>query len=125
MGLPLSTAELALMRDTISDVTLAGTAIIHTATKTRDSQGAESWVYAASGTVDCHFSPENQRGRENERVVGDRLAEVTPYILTVPHSTTIDEDDRVVVNSVTYEVAEVLDNRTWQLAKRVRVFEVD
>lgn len=124
-GVPLSAAELTLMRDTISEVTFAGTAVIHTATKTRDTQGAETWTYAASGTVDCHFSPESQRSMESERVVGGRLAEVTPYILTVPHSTSIDEDDRVVVSGVTYEVAEVLGNRTWQLALRVRCFEVD
>lgn len=122
-GVPLSAGELTLMRDTISDVSFAGTAVIHTATKTRDTQGAETWTYAASGTVDCHFSPEQLRG--DEQVVGGRLAEVTPYILTVPHTTTIDEDDRVVVAGVTYEVAEVLGNRTWQLALRVRCFEVD
>ncbi|MCR4340772.1 MAG: head-tail adaptor protein [Gemmatimonadaceae bacterium] len=121
--LPLSAADLALMRDTVADVTLAGTAVILTATKASDSQGGYAWTYAASGTADCHMSPEALRG--DEAPVGGRLAEKSPWILTVPHDTTIDEDDRVTVESVTYEIIEVLSPRTWQLAKRVRCMEVD
>lgn len=120
--LPLGAGEIAQMR-TVAAVTFAGTAVIHAATKTDDGQGGEVWAYVASGTVGCHFSPEQLRG--GEQSMAERLAEVQPYILTVPHSTTIDADDRVIVSSVTYEVSEVLDNRTWQLTKRVRVFEVD
>lgn len=123
--LPLSTGELVQMRHTIDELTLAGTAVIHTATQTSDGQGGSVHTYAASGTVDCHLSPENQRSLDAERLIGGRLAEITPFILTVPSGTSIDEDDRVVVSSVTYEVSEVLDNRTWQLAKRVRLVEVD
>ena len=120
--LPLSTAELVQMRHT-ADTYLAGTAVIHTATKTADGQGGYSWAYAASGTVDARLSPEQLRGGEN--AVGSRLAETSPWILTVPASTSIDEDDRVVYNAVTYEVSEVLTWVPWEISRRVRLTEVD
>lgn len=120
--LPLSTAELVQMRHT-ADAYLAGTAVIHTATKTSDGQGGYTWAYAASGTVAARLSPEQLRGGEN--AVGSRVAEVAPWILTVPASTSIDEDDRVVYNTVTYEVSEVLTWTPWEISRRVRLTEVD
>lgn len=110
------------MRHT-ADTYLAGTAVIHTATKTADGQGGYTWTYAASGTVDARLSPEQLRGGEN--AVGSRVAEVAPWILTVPASTSIDEDDRVVYNGVTYEVSEVLTWVPWEISRRVRLMEVD
>lgn len=120
--LPLSTGELVQMRHT-ADTYLAGTAVIHTATKTSDGQGGYTWAYAASGTVAARLSPEVLRG--DEVVVGGRLAEVSPWILTVPAATSIDEDDRVVYNSITYEVSEVLTGIPWEISRRVRLVEVD
>ena len=111
------------MRATIADVTLAGTAVVHTAAKTADAQGGQSWTYTASGTVPCHVSPEAIRG--GEVTAGGRLAELTSWVLTLHGTATVDEDDRVVVGGVTYEVTEVLSPRTWQLSKRVRCAEVD
>lgn len=121
--LPLSTAELVQMRHT-ADTYLAGTAVIHTATKTADGQGGYTWTYAATGTVDARLSPEDQRSG-GEPIVGSRVAEVAPWILTVPASTSIDEDDRVVYNTVTYEVSEVLTCIPWEISRRVRLMEVD
>lgn len=110
------------MRHT-SDVYLAGTAIIHTAARTSDGQGGETWAYAASGTVDARLAPEGLRGTEG--AVGGRVAEVSPWILTLPSGTTVDEDDRVVYDGVTYEVSEVLTRVPEEIARRVRVVEVD
>ena len=120
--LPLSTAELVQMRHT-ADAYLPGTAVIHTATKAGDGQGGYTWTYAATGTVDARLSPEMLRG--DEATVGSRVAEVSPWILTVPNGTSIDEDDRVVYNTVTYEVSEVLRWTPWEISRRVRLTEVD
>ncbi len=120
--LPLSAGELHSMRHT-SDTFLAGTAVIHTATRASDGQGGETWTYAASGTVAARLAPEGLRGGEN--IVGGRVVEVSPWILTVPFDTTIDEDDRVIYAGVTYEVSEVLTRTPEEIARRVRVVEVD
>lgn len=120
--LPLSAGELVKMRAELEQ-SLPGTAVIHTATRASDLQGGQSWTYAASGTVDARLSPESLRG--GEQITGSRTAEVSPWILTVPQATTIDEDDRVVYNGVTYEVSEVLTRIPWEISRRVRLIEVD
>ena len=120
--LPLASGELVKMRGEL-DQTLPGTAVIHTATRTADGQGGQTWAYAATGTVDARLSPEGNRG--GEPIVGSRTAEVSPWILTVPQATAIDEDDRVVYDSVTYEVSEVLTRVPWEISRRVRVVEVN
>lgn len=121
MFVSLGTAEISLMRGTI-DSALPGTAVVHTATKTADEMGGFTWAYAASGTVIARLSP---NGAADEPVVGDRVARVAPYVLTLPAETTIDEDDRVVYDGVTYEVVDVRDRTPWELSRRVLVEEVD
>lgn len=121
MFVSLGTAEISLMRDTINSA-LPGTAVMLTATKTGDGMGGYTWSYVASGTVDARLSP---NGAGDETVVGDRVARVAPYILTVPAETTIDEDDRVTYDGVTYEVVDVRDRTPWELSRRVLVAEVD
>ena len=118
--LPLSTAELTQMRHTV-EAYLAGTAVIHTATRASDGQGGQSWTYAASGTVDARLSP--LQGDEVQ--LAERIAEVNAQILTVPQATSIDADDRVVYDSVTYEVKHVATRVPWELSRRVFVVEVD
>ena len=120
--LPLSTSELVQMRG-VADVALPGTAVIHTATKASDSQGGYTWTYAAASTVDARLAFENLRG--GEAITAGRLAELGNWILTVPAHTTLDEDDRVVFDTVTYEVTEVLTWVPWEISRRARLREVD
>lgn len=121
--LPLSAQEFKAMRST-ADSHLYGTAVISMATKANDSQGGYTWTYAASGTVDARLAPDlGIRGQEMR--VGDRVAEVSSWILTVPYTTSIDEDDRVTFASVTYEVDEVMTRTPEEISRRVRLREVD
>lgn len=120
--LPLGAGELHQMRD-VAAVTFAGTAVIQTGTRVSDGAGGGTVTWAGSGTVACHLSPEMLRG--DEAATAGRIAEASPWILTVAGTVTIAETNRVVVESVTYEVVEVMAPRTWQLTKRVRLMEVD
>lgn len=120
--LPLSSGEIAQMRVTVN-AALPGTAVIMAAARASDGQGGQTWTYAAAGTVSARLSPEGLRG--GEPVVGERIAEISTWILTLPAHTTIDEDDRVVYAGVTYEISEVLTRAPWELGRRVRVVEVD
>lgn len=119
--LPLTAGELAAMRST-SQAFMTGTAIISVATRASDGQGGQTWTYAASGTVDARLAYV-KGGSEAE--LGGRVAEVSGLVLTVPAHTSIDEDDRVAYNSVTYEVEEVLTRVPEEIARRVRVREID
>lgn len=115
----LSTAELTQMRHTVGAY-LPGTAVLQTATRSSDSQGGQFWTYAASGTVDARLSP--ILGGEAE--IASRISERNAFVLTIPWETAIDSDDRVVYDSVTYEVIHVRDRTPWELSRRVFVVEV-
>ena len=117
--LPLATSELTQMRHTV-EAYLPGTAVLHTATRASDSQGGQTWTYAASSTVDARLSPVT--GGEAE--VAARISERNAYTLTIPWETSIDADDRAVYDSVTYEVIHVRDRTPWELSRRVFVVEV-
>ena len=120
--LELTSGELVAMRSELG-LTLPGTAVIHSRTLTSDSQGGYTQTYAAASTVDARLSPEGLRGNEGQ--FAGRVAEVSPWILTVPYTTTINEGNRVVYASDTYEVSEVLTRVPWDLCIRARLMEVD
>lgn len=123
--LPLSEGELHEMRGEIMQ-TLPTTADLFQPTRTSDGQGGFTWAYTNVQTVAARLDPEVARGnREAENIVGDRIAEVNRYTLTIPYSTTIDSSWRVRVEAVMYEVMEVQTHHSWSLHKRVRVVEVD
>ena len=113
------------MRHTV-ETYLAGTAILYAPSYSADGRGGSILSYpSASGTVDARLAPDEFRAREPERVTGGRVAEVSPWILSLPHGSTITETYRVEYASVTYEVSEVLDWTPFSLVKRVRLMEVD
>lgn len=118
----LETWELADMRTQL-DRTLPGTAVLSSPTETADGRGGWTKAYAAYGTASARLSPDQTRS--GEQIVGDRVAEVTRWILTLPAHQTIDESDRVEFNGRTFEVSEVQDRVPWEISTRVRLVEVD
>ena len=122
-SLPLSSVELVQMRDELN-LSLPGTAVLHSKTATADGQGGQAWTYAAAGTVDARLSPLNNSSRSAEVALASRLGIVDPYVLTVASETTIDETYRAVFNSVTYEVRAVMPRVPWEISRRCLVAEV-
>lgn len=120
-GLPLSGAELVLMRGELN-VSLPGTAVLQSKTAAADGQGGQVWTYAAAGTVDARLSPLGKGSPEVEMAA--RLGVVDPYVLTVASETSIDETYRVVYNSLTYEVRAVMPRVPWEISRRCLVDEV-
>ncbi|MCR4339335.1 MAG: head-tail adaptor protein [Gemmatimonadaceae bacterium] len=121
-ALPLSAAELVQMRSTVSTY-LAGTAVIQTYSSTADGSGGYTDAYAASATVAARLAPIQVAAKE--QWLAGRTAEVQFFQLTVPNTTTVDERDQVVFNSVTYEVLEVESRVPWDLDHRVTLVKVD
>lgn len=120
-ALPLSAGELVQMRATVSTY-LAGTAVIQTYASTADGSGGVTDAYTASATVIARIAPMHDGA---ESLVAGRVAEVQRYQLTVPFGSSVDERDRVVFNSITYEVVEVESRVPWHLDRRVTMTVVD
>lgn len=115
----LSSAELAQMRTDLN-LSLPGTAVIHTYAWTSDGQGGGTATFSATGTVSCRVSPLPS----GEMVRGERVATETSRIITIPAFGTVTEKDRIVSNGVTYTVEEVR-SRDWEISRRVVACEVD
>lgn len=120
--LPLTQGEIATMRSTV-DSYLAGTAVLLQPAVVSDGQGGYTDSFTAAGTVDARLAPEMLRGQERE--LAGRVAEVSYWILTLPASTAIAETWRVTYDQVTYEVEEVMTRVPEELARRVRLREID
>lgn len=119
----LSAADLAGMRDTL-DESLPDTAIIQRKTRAGDGQGGGTETWAAVGTVPCRVSPVETRG-DDESIAGDRTLQTVDYVITVPQGTDVRAVDRLVSGGVTYEVVKVKGPRSWELARRVDVVQID
>lgn len=111
----LTAGEIAEMRDTVQTETLAGTAVIGRYISTSDGEGGETRNYVNFGTAACHVSPIS--GDEAQIAAG--VASEAQWVITLPAGTDLDERDRVVIDTVTYEVDAVRTPRTWELACRV------
>jgi head-tail adaptor len=120
----LTATELASMRSTMGD-SLAGTAVVQTSAFVSDGGGGGTTTWTASGTVDCRVTPAGGGVGGNERTRGDRLQPETQVIFTVPQTTTIDPDARIVYDGQTFYVTGLLAPRTWEISRRVEAREVE
>jgi hypothetical protein len=114
----LSNGELVDMRaDGV--VSLPDVCTIMMAVESSDGMGSQlrTWSVRASG-VACRLSPMGVSA-SGERVSSGRLTSSETWTLTVPAGTVLVASDRVVVDGVTYEVAEDDGARSWDLFVRV------
>jgi head-tail adaptor len=117
----LTDAELTSMRATASEA-LPGSAVIQTSAYTSDGGGGGSYGWTASGTVACRIAPLNSAG-EGESTNGGRISANAEYIVTLPPSTSVDTNSRLVIDSQTYNV-ELVRDRSWNVTTRVEVQKV-
>ena len=119
----LSTLEIAQLRSDQSDY-FPDTATLQTKAETSDGMGGFTLVWSNTHTsVSCRLSPmTSARGAEVE---GDQLSEFSRWILSVAHNQTINEEMRVVHDSVTYEIESLEDTHSNRTARRAYLRKVD
>lgn len=112
----LSTAELTAMREAIAEL-LPGTCNILSPTLTSDGQGGQTITWGtATASAPCRLDPIRQR----EVVAGGELREYTSWRLTLVYDVTIDETNRVEVDSNTFAVTGIdQGGKSWSASKRV------
>ena len=111
----LSNSELAFMRESI-ELLMPDTCDILTVTETPNGQGGitETWATAYSN-VPCRLDMKSGR----EPMTGGAVQQYTSYILSLPYDTTINDVDRVEIDSVTYAVTSINAGQSWSAVKRV------
>lgn len=116
----LTDAELAMIRDE-ANRWLPSSATILTHSKTADGGGGFNETYTPGQPIDCRLAPIG--GGEDGSTRGERISDRTTHVLTLPAHTTIEEPDRVTVDSRTYEVTAVRKRPALEVVRRVEVRE--
>jgi head-tail adaptor len=118
----LSTGEIAAMRRTLEG-SLPDLAVVQTPFFGDDGGGGGTTAWSIAGTVACRVAPiTRQAGTEGE--IADRLAPDANWILTLPATTSIDTDDRIMVGARIFNVLGIHAPRSYEVSRRVEANEV-
>ncbi len=115
----LSSGQIMAMRAT-ADCALPDVAIIWRRATVSDGGGGQTEVWNPIATVACRSSP--VAGGEGA-IRGDRIEDEATQIVTVPALTDVTEVDRLVINSVTYNIKLVRLRGEWAITQRLEVKE--
>jgi hypothetical protein len=120
----LSAGELAQLRADALATLADDTCTILTPTTSANAIGERTITWGTAGTaVACRLRPS---GRAPTGIpVGGQENTVAPWVVTLPHGTAVNPGDRLVIDSVTYEVLQTWDEETWKTASRVDVMRVE
>ena len=114
--------ELAAMR-AIADDYFPDTCTIQTRTEGRDALGGITHTWADTYTrVACRVDPTTSG---NEVVSNLAVEGQATWWLNIPYTQAIDIEDRVIHDSITYEVAHVWDTQSYKTIRRAILVRVN
>ncbi len=116
----LTTSEISAMRAAVAE-SLTVSAQIQRKTLATDSAGGYTESWSVQATVNCRIAPAGTS--PSERVIAERVSAVAPWMITLPASTDVRPDDRIVAGGRVYQVVSVLAG-TFEVARRVLCSEV-
>jgi len=119
----LTSDELAQLRADLEDL-LPDTCTIQADGGSVDSAGhvTPSWSNTATG-VACRLDPFTVRS-DSRGVIAQQEATRTYYTLTLPHDTTIDTGNRVIVGGLTLEIQQLFTTHSLHGVVRALVAEM-
>ena len=115
-------ADLTWMRATVEE-TMPDTCNILSVTQTSDGQGGftETWG-TATANVACRVDA--QVRSDSDTVVGESERVYNRYIVTVPHDTTVTEENRIEANGFTMSVDSVDDVKSEAACLRIYAYKL-
>lgn len=119
----ISALELTAMQATATSA-LPDTAQIRSRSYVPDGRGGQTATWSAPISVPCRLSPTVMRPSEVIDVSQVERA-VSPWLVTLPATVTVNQTDRITVGNRTLEVLDVIDApRSWILETLVHCQEV-
>lgn len=106
----ISQSDLTFMRAT-EEQAMSSTAVIYRPTYTNGALGSQLQSWVAYGTVACDIWPIPRFDRE--RSSGNQELSKGEFYISVPHNTTVTVQDRLIIDSRTYEITFVPLNQSW------------
>ena len=117
MSIGLTTAELTGIRTAIGEL-LPDSCTLLSVTNSRDDIGAVVETWGTAGTSTCRVDPIIQM-KPYEAIGAGAVEPFHRYMLTLPYTSTITTEMRVVVNSGTFNVISVDNQKSWEASTRV------
>ncbi len=121
MALALTAGELADIRSDINEL-LPDTCTIRQVAYANDTLGQPARTFSDRATsVPCRIDPVKSlslTGEERVSSMKNYIITEGQFLLTLKNGQAIQETDRVIINSVTYEVVKVDDNQSWKASVR-------
>lgn len=113
MGQGFRTADLTRVRDTADDF-LPDTCTVRTVTKVVDTSGGRTETVSDVDDVPCRLGPAGGA----ERTAADRIRPGDKWVLTVAHDRAIEAGNRIVHNTVVYEIVSVHVQHSYRTVRR-------
>lgn len=116
----LTATQLAAMRAT-AQAALPQTCTIQRKTVVSDGGGGTSETWADHATdVPCRIAPV---GGGETGTAGDRVADESTHIITLPAQADVTEADRLEIDGQTFEATLARTRGTWEITRRVEARE--
>lgn len=104
-----------------ADKALPDSATIRRATLSSDGAGGQTQTWADVATVACRLMP--RLTQPQDKTVGDKLTNVSGWMIALPYGTDVTEGDIVTVGGRTFEVDKA-QAHSWEISRRVLATEV-
>jgi len=116
----LSNADLLAMRTAVQEA-MPDSAQVRRKTLASDGAGGLIPTWEDVATIACRLAP---IGRGDEVLLAGKPAEESVFVVTLPHDSNVQVEDRLVIGSRTFKVMS-MQSRSWEIAKCVIVREDD
>ena len=120
----LTTADLSCVQAAVVS-TLPDTVIISRSTQTSDGMGGVNDTWANVGTVAARVSPSSNASSRVEQIVGGEFLAAIPWVVTMPAGTNVNERDRLIYKTQTFEIHRTDTPRSYPTGVRAFCSEVD
>lgn len=123
----LNSADLEYMRSAVEQL-FPDTCNILSLTQTSNGQGGftETWGTATAG-VACRLDSASSKSSflaQTQAITAGAIQEATQWMLSLPHDTTIDSNNRVEVSGYTFNVGAVDIGKSWNAEVRVSLDKI-
>lgn len=113
----LTDAELAQIRLDLDEF-LTDTCRIERPTITNvNGYASKAWGTVVA-SAPCRFDPDTMR--KDTQIIGEREADIAPYIVTLEHDVDIQDGDRLIYSGGTYHITSLAEKHSARFTTRVR-----
>lgn len=116
----ISGKQLSAMRAFVGSA-LPDTCTIKVASNTSDGAGGYATTLSVGVSSACRIDPIGSSTQLDEKAMGERIRRT--WMLTLPSSVTIIEENVFVINGATYEPIKIYDGHSWAVSSRAEIAE--